>query len=47
MKYQTLLISQAKQKQLDHKQIISWQFHIGSLSSQVETRKAIIHAGPD
>ena len=60
IKYKTLLISLAKknknkknkikQKQSDHKQIIPWQFHIGSLSSQVafvETLKAIMHSGHD
>ena len=50
MKCQTLLISLAKQKQSDHKQIIWWQSHIGSLSSLralVETLKAVIHSGPD
>ena len=46
MKYLTVAISLAKQKQSDHKQILSSQFHIGLLSSQValvETLKAIIH----
>ena len=46
MKYQTVAISLAKQKQSDHKQILSSQFYIGLLSSQValvEPLKAIIH----